>query len=105
MKPTLRYTQVLKPEAEDIGLMGKVAQYVREQQTLDREEMAARRDKKRQVEIRMVELQAQDKKRADVIEEAEERKRADEIKIQIKAAKEQAKIEADKELALKGPLR
>ena len=49
-----------------IGLMGKeVAEYVREQQTLDREEKAAWRDTpKRQVEIRMAELQAQDKKRA-----------------------------------------
>ena len=46
--------------------MGKeVAEYVREQQTLDREEKAAWRDTpKRQVEIRMAELQAQDKKRA-----------------------------------------
>ena len=58
----------------------------------------------------MAELQAEDKKRADVNHIAE---RADEIKIQIaqieaakeqakiQAAKDQAKIEADKELELK----
>ena len=47
--------------------------------------------------------QAEDKKRADEIE-AEEKKRADDIKIQvakIEAAKEQARIEAHKQLALK----
>ena len=42
MEPTLRSTQALKEEAEDIGLTGKeVAKYVREQQTMDREERAA----------------------------------------------------------------
>ena len=49
----------------------------------------------------MVELQAGDKKRTDKIHMAE---RADEIKsqiVQIEAVKEQAKIEADKEPALK----
>ena len=67
MEPTLRLAQVLKQEAEDIGLTGKeVAEYVREQQTLDREEMTAWRDtQKRKAEIRMAELQAEDKKRAD----------------------------------------
>ena len=107
MEPTLRSTQVMKQEAKDIGLTGKeVAKYVREQQTLDREERAPWRDtQKRQIEIRMAELQAEDKKRADEIQadiqaakieaEAEEKKRADEIKIQM------AKIEADKELTLK----
>ena len=45
MEPTLKWTQILKEEAEDIGLMRKeVAEYVREQQTLDREERAAWRD-------------------------------------------------------------
>ena len=96
IEPTLRSTQVLKQEAEEIGLQGKdIAEYVREQQALDRQERAAwRESQKRQVEIRMAELQAEDKKRAD-----ESR-----IKIQIakiEAAKEQAKIEAEKELALK----
>ena len=68
-------------------------EYVKEQQKFDREERAAWRN------IRMTELQAEDKKRAD---ESEEKKRADEIKMaQIEAAKEQAKIEAEKELALK----
>ena len=103
MEPTLRSTQVLKQEAEDIGLQGKdIAQYVKEQQALDRQERADWRDaqkfyieeKKRADEIRLAEIQA----------EAEEKKRADEshIKIQIaqtEAAKEQAKI--DKELKIK----
>ena len=112
MGPTLRSIQVLKQEAEDIGLLGKeVAEYVREQQALDREERAAWRDtQKRKVEIRIAELQAEDKKRADEIRmaeieaenkkradelQAEKENRADEIKIQM------AKIEADKELTLK----
>ena len=57
MEPTLRSTQVLKEEAEDIGLMGKeIAAYVREQQTLDREERAAWRDtQKRQAEDKKIE--------------------------------------------------
>ena len=85
MEPTLRTAQVLKQEAEDIGFEGKdILEYVKEQQKLDREERAAWRN------IRMAELQAQDKKRADEIQIA-----------QIEAAKEQAKIEAEKELALK----
>ena len=103
MEPTLRSTQVLKQEAEDIGLQGNdIAEYVTRQQTLDREERAAWREaQKRQVEIRMAELQAEDKKRADEIHMAE---RADKIKIQIaqiEAAKEQAKLEAEKELKIK----
>ena len=51
----------------------------------------------------MAELQADDKKRADELQAGKE-KRADESHIQIariEVAKEQAKIEADKELALK----
>ena len=58
MEPTLRPIQVLKQEAEDIGLQGKgIAEYVREQQTLDREESGAWRDtQKGQVEIIMAEL-------------------------------------------------
>ena len=64
MEPTLRSTQILKEEAEDTGLQGKdIAEYVARQQTLDREERAAWRDtQKRQVEIRMAELQEEDKK-------------------------------------------
>ena len=103
MEPTLRSTQVLKQQAEDIGLQGKdIAQYVKEQQALDRRERADWRDaqnfyfeeKKRADEIPLAEIQA----------EAEEKKRADEshIKIQIaqiEAAKEQAKI--DKVLKIK----
>ena len=90
MEPALRTAQVLKQEAEEIGLQGKdIAEYVREQQALDREERTAWRESpKRQVEIRMAELQAADKKRADEIHMA-----------QIEAAKEQAKKEAEKELA------
>ena len=67
MEPVLRSTQVLRQEAEDIGLTGKdFAEYVTRQQTLDREEKAAWRDaQKREVDIRMAELQAEDKKRAD----------------------------------------
>ena len=97
-----------------------IAEYVTRQQTLDREERAAWRvTQKRQVEIRIAELQAEDKKRADEIQiaeieaQAKDKKRADEIhmaeradeiKIQIakiKAVKEQAKTEADKELKIK----
>ena len=103
MEPRLRSTQVLKQEAEDIGLQGKdIAEYVTRQQTLDREERAAWREaQKRQVEIRMAELHAEDKKRADEVQ-AEREKMADEIHFApIEAAKEQAKIEAEKELALK----
>ena len=86
MEPTLRSAQVLKQEAEDLGYEGKeIMEYVKEQQKLDREERAAWKN------IRMAELQT----------EAEEKKRADEIRFaQIEAAKEQAKIEAEKELAL-----
>ena len=92
----LRSAQVLKQEAEDLGFERKeILDYVKEQQKLYREERAEWR------KIRMAELQAEDKKRADEIHMAE---RADEIKIQIaqiEAAKEQAKIEADKELKIK----
>ena len=85
MEPTLRSTQILRQDAEDIGLTRKdVAEYVTRQQILDRKDRAAWRDsQKREVDIRMAELHA------------EEKKRADEIKIQM------AKIEADKELTLK----
>ena len=67
MEPVLRSTQVLRQEAEDIGLTEKdFAEYVTRQQTLDREEKAAWRDaQKREVDIRMAELPAEDKKRAD----------------------------------------
>ena len=67
MEPTLRTVQVLKQEAEEIGLQGKdIAEYVREQQALDRQERVDWREaQKRQVEIRMAELHAEHKKRAD----------------------------------------
>ena len=87
MEPTLRTAQVLKQEAEDLGYEGKeIMEYVKEQQKLDREERIAWRN------IRMTELQI----------EAEDKKRADEIHFaQVEATKEQAKIKAEKELALK----
>ena len=68
MEPTLRSTQVLKQEAEDIGLQGKdIAQYVKEQQALDRQERADWRDaqkfyikeKKTADEIRLAEIHAE----------------------------------------------
>ena len=113
MEPTDGLSQVLKEEAEDIGLQVKdIAEYVTRQQKLDREERAAWRDtqkrqaedkkmqaqaevelarvqaeaekKRRADEIHMAELQAEDKKRAEELQ-AEREKRADEshIKIQI----------------------
>ena len=99
MEPTLRSTQVLKQEAEDIGLTGKeVEEYMREQHTLDREERMALRDtQKRKLRSEWQSYKQKIKKRADEIHMVE---RADEIKIQIakiEAAKEQAKIEAAKE--------
>ena len=85
MEPSLRSAQVLKQEAEDLGHEGKdILEYVREQQKLDREERAEWR------EIRMAESQEKEKKRADEIRFA-----------QIEAAKEQARIEADKALKIK----
>ena len=89
MEPTLRSAQVLKQEAEDLGYEGKeIMEYVKEQQRFDREERAAWRN------IRMTELQTEEKKRADELQ-AEEKRRADEIKVQM------AKIEAEKELTLR----
>ena len=76
IEPTLRSTQVLKLEAEDIGLQGKdIAKYVTRQHTLDREERAAWRvaqkfyaeEKKRADEIRLAEIQAEKDKRAQEI--------------------------------------
>ena len=105
MEPTLRTAQVLKQEAEDLGFEGKeLLDYVKEQQKLNREDRAEWR------KIRMAELQTEEKKRADESEDkkradelqAEREKRADEIRFaQIEAVKDQARIEADKELTLK----
>ena len=87
MEPVLRSAQVLKQEAEEIGFEGKdILEYIKEQQKLDREERAAWRN------IRMAELQAEEKMGAD---ELDDRRRADEIKVQV------TKIEAEKELALR----
>ena len=98
MEPVLRSAQVLKQEAEEIGFEGKdILEYVKEQQKLDREERAAWREAQKmqaQADVELTKIRAE--------AEAEEKKRADEIRFaQIKAAKEQAKIEAEKELALK----
>ena len=42
MEPLLRSTQVLNQEAEELGYQGKeVAEYVKQEQALDREERAA----------------------------------------------------------------
>ena len=88
-----------------LGFEGKeLLDYVKEQQKLDREDRAEWR------KIRMAELQAEEKKRADESEDkkradelqAEREKRADEIRFaQIEAVKDQTRIEADKELTLK----
>ena len=89
MEPTLRSAQVLKQEAEDIGFEGKdILEYVKEQQKLDREERAAWR------EAQKMQVQA-DVELAKIRAEAEEKRRADEIKVQM------AKIEAEKELTLR----
>ena len=98
MEPILRSAQALKQEAEDIGFEGKdILEYVKEQQKLDREERAAWRETQKmqaQADVELAKIRAE--------AEAEEKKRADEIRFaQIEAAKEQAKIEAEKELALK----
>ena len=89
MEPTLRSAQVLKQEAEKIGFEGKdILEYVKEQQKLDREERAAWREAQK--------MQAQaDVELAKIRAEAEEKRRADEIKVQM------AKIEAEKELTLR----
>ena len=100
MEPTLRSTQVLKEEAEDIGLTGKeVAEYVREQQTWDREERAAWRDtQKRQAEDKKMQAQVE-VELAKVQAEAEERRRADEIHIaelQMEDKKRTDELQAEK---------
>ena len=89
MEPTLRSAQVLKQEAEEIGFEGKdILEYVKEQQKLDREDRAAWR------EAQKIQAQA-DVELAKIRAEAEEKRRADEIKVQL------AKIEAEKELTLR----
>ena len=89
MEQTLR--SVLRQEAEELGYKNKyVAEYVKQQKALDREERAARSEaemKNRVDEIHVAEIQA-------------EKKREDEIQIKIKI--HMAKVEADKELTLKG---
>ena len=70
MEPTLRLTQVLKQEAEDIGLQGKdIAECVTRQQTLDREERAAWREAQKmqaQADIELAKIRAEaDRAEAD----------------------------------------
>ena len=78
----------MKQEAEALGMREK---RLRETSSaLDKEERATWRDgQKREVEIRMAALQAEEKKGADDVQMAK-----------IEAAREQAKIKAEKELAL-----
>ena len=74
-----------------------------QQQALDRERKAALRDAQTMLDVHGAKIQAEtdEKKRVDEIYmaeiQAEEKKRSDEIQIQIQLAK----IEADKELTLK----
>ena len=96
MEPALRSTQVLKQEAEDIGLQGKdIAEYVTRQQTLDREERAAWREAQKmqaQADIELAKIRAE-ADRAEADRAAEEKRRADEIQM--------AQIEIEKELKIK----
>ena len=115
MQLILRSAQVLKQEAEEMGLQRKyIPDYVKRNQALDREERAAWSDTQKMqaqadVELGKIQADAEEKRRTDEIRmakmkaEAEEKKRADEIQIQmaqIQAAKDQAKREGEKELAL-----
>ena len=96
MEPLLRPTQALKQEAEELGCQGKkIAKYVKQEQALDREErqlgeMHRNRNRKRADEIWLAEIQAEseEKNGADELQ-AEEKKRADAIKLHI------AKIEIE----------
>ena len=73
MEPTLRSTPILKQEAEDIGLQGKdIAQYVKEQQALDRKERTDWRDAQK--------FYVKEKKRADETPLAEKQAEAEEKK-------------------------
>ena len=93
MEPILRSTQILKQEAEGIGIQEDIVEYVTRQQTLDREEKAAWREAQKmqaQADVALAKIRAE----AERVE-AEEKRRANEIQIQI------AKIQTDKELALK----
>ena len=99
----------MKQEAEGIGLQGKdIAEYVREQQALDREERAAwRESQKRQVEIRMAELQAEDKKRADEIRmaqiETEKELKIKEMELQAQQAQANTSAAITPPLVIKMP--
>ena len=101
IEPVSRSAQVLKPQVGDIRLVGKnIAEHVRQLHSLDREERAAWRFGQK--------IQADKKRRSDEIQmdlvNTGEKKRADEIYIQMAqtdADREQTKIHADKELALR----
>ena len=89
MEPIIRSAQVLKQEAEGMGLQGKnIAEYVK----FDREERTAWRDTKKmqaQADAKLAKIQAdaEEKKRTDEIQmaeaqaETEEKKRAEEIQM------------------------
>ena len=110
MEPLLRSIQVRKQEAEELGYQGKeVADYVKQEQALDREERAAWRGTQQTIQADLelakirAEVEEKEKKRADEIlmaeiqAEAEEKKRADKIQM----AKVEDKEPAIKELVLK----
>ena len=107
MEPTLRSMQVLKQEAEDIGLQGKdIAEYVTRQQTLDREERAAWREAQKmqaQADIELAKIRAE-ADRAEADREAEEKRRADELQAEEKKRADEirlAQIQIEKELKIK----
>ena len=66
MEPTLRSTQALKQEAEDIGLQGKdIAEYVTRQQPFNREERAAWRETQRYKHKQMSSWQRSEQKQTE----------------------------------------
>ena len=88
----IRSAQVLKQEAENIGLERKeIAEYAKNHQPLDREERAAWKDAhKIQADVQMAQINADEKRRADEIQKA-----------QISVDLDKPRIDADKELALR----
>ena len=89
MEPTLRSAHVLKQEAEDLGSEGKE---ILEQQALDREERAAWRDVQKMQKQAYGKGQKQRKTSISRLQ-ANEKKRADEIRL--------AQIGIEKELKIK----
>ena len=84
----MEISSIFEASAEEPGYEGQdIAQNVKKQQTLDREERAAWRDV--QADMQVAEIQAEEKMRADEIRMA-----------QTEATKDQAKTKADEEVAL-----